>query len=109
MAGESVGRIKTGTGTGTGAAINVSIGFLPNMVMVMNTTGNCFIVWTSDMGAAAGQKTVDSGAGTTDVSMLSSLGISQYTGSASASQGFTIGADTDINVNAETYYYVAFA
>lgn len=41
----------------------------------------------------------------TDV--LASLGISEYVGSASAAKGFTIGADTNLNVSGETILYMA--
>lgn len=98
------GKIATGTVEGTGAALNVSIGFKPNYVRVINIDGLATLEWTADMGAAAGLKEVTAGT----KSLLGSLGISQYDGvAAGATEGFTIGADTDVNVSAETIMWLA--
>ena len=40
-------------------------------------------------------------------SKITSGGITPYVGSQSASEGFTIGTDSDLNVSAETLFYVA--
>ncbi len=103
-----VNNIKSGQVTGTGAAINVNIGFKPSVVMLFNTSGGCFLIWVNGMGAGYGQKTVDSGAGITDISTITSGGITQYAGTSLASEGFTIGTDTDLNVNTEVISYIAF-
>jgi len=100
--------VAKGTVEGTGAAINISCGFVPRVVRVLNIDGICTMDWTDDMGDAYGLKTADSGIGTTDISLVTSLGISAYAGSEAAnSAGFTIGADTDLNVSAETLIWVA--
>ena len=59
------------------------------------------------MAAASGLKTL----GTPTYNLITTLGISQYAGSdtpgSAAAPGFTIGADTDVNVSAETIVYIA--
>ena len=172
--------MATGTVEGTGSAININCGFKPTAVKVINADGKAILDWTTEMGAAYGVKTVDSGTGTTDISLITSGGITQLeaapgpvsltgtgsvtagdttlTGSGSAfttqlqkgdivnvngqtrkvqditsdtvlnvdlpfdttvsgktmknmsgtTQGFTIGADSDVNASAETIYWMAF-
>ncbi len=78
--------IRTGTVEGTGAAINVPVGFEPRVVRINNIDGDCFGYWHENMAVtallSAGylHKTVDSGSGTTDVSLVTSNGISIYSG-----------------------------
>ena len=99
-------RFACGTVAGTGASINVKIGFKPRYVFVHNyTSANMETVeWWEGMPAAYGLKRKDN-----TFSRLTSLGISQYvSGDADAGgQGFTIGADTDVNVSAETLFWFA--
>lgn len=61
--------------------------------------------------AAAGEVIYDGSLGIMpeeSIDVLSSLGISVYAGSsASAALGFTIGADTDVNVSGDTLLYIA--
>jgi len=93
---------RVGTVIGTGAAIDVrTVGFRPSYVKIMNVTGNCLAEWTAEMADASAQKIVDSGAGTTDVSLITSNGITPL------SDGFRIGADADLNVAAEVIRWVA--
>lgn len=107
--------IAVGTVAGTGAAINVSLGFIPRYVKVYNNddAGGLApkIEWWQGMAAASGVKTlksVDNGVtGNASSSKVTTGGISEYAGSASAPKGFTIGTDGDINVSAENIYYVA--
>lgn len=95
--------IQTGTVEGTGAAINVSLGFVPDYVQVMNIDGNAEGTWTSDMPDASMQKRT---AGT--FSNATTNGISPYDGErGGAAKGFTIGADADVNADGETLVYVA--
>ena len=99
-------RFAEGTVIGTGATINVKCGFKPRYVLVHNyTSANMESVeWWEGMPAAYGLKRKDS-----TFSRLTSLGISQYTGSDEdgGGQGFSIGADLDVNVNAEVMYWIA--
>lgn len=102
--------IAIGTVEGTGSAINVQIGWVPRAVLVFNIDGDCYGVWADvGFGADDAQKTVDSGSGTTDVSTVTSGGITAYAGTAAGDKaGFTIGTDTDLNVSAQTIVYMAF-
>lgn len=95
---------KTGTVTGTGAALNISIGFIPDHVLVVNGSGAETLEWFSSMAAASAFKTVTAGTR----SVISSGGITAFSGSATAGQGFTIGADADVNVNTEVLRYIAW-
>jgi molecular chaperone DnaK (HSP70) len=52
------------------------------------------------MADASMQKTVDSGSGTTDISLVASAN-----GITPLSNGFSLGADTDLNVATEIVYY----
>ena len=73
---------------------------------LINIDGDCFLEWTDDMPDAKGMKTI--AAGTT--AEIATLGITPYAGTVGAnSLGFIIGADTDINVSAETLMWVAIS
>lgn len=111
-------QVVTGSIAGTGATINISLGFIPRYVKVFNynDAGALYptVEWWEGMPAASGLKNkrqaVNEG-GTATYSVvnerITANGISEYAGSANASKGFTIGADTDINVSGETVYYLA--
>jgi hypothetical protein len=95
-----------GTVEGTGSAINIPCGFQPNLVRLINIDGDAILDWTSDMGAGKGYKTVAAGTN----ALIATGGITAYTGSeGSESEGFTIGADADVNASAETIVWVAEA
>lgn len=101
--GSGVNRMMTGSVVGTGSAINVrTVTFRPRKVEILNVGGVCSAVWTDTMADASALKTVDSGAGATDVSLITSNGITPL------NNGFTIGADTDLNVSGETIHWVAY-
>lgn len=95
----------TGTLDGTGAAINIEIGWIPDHVVVQNIEAADFarLEWYTGMTAAHAIKTV-----TSTKSKITSLGISAYAGTTTAQQGFTIGADTDVNVVDEALTWMAF-
>ena len=96
--------VAKGTVEGTGASINISCGFVPRVVKVINIDGDAIMDWTDDMGDGLGYKTLGAGTG----ALMATLGISAYAGSAAGnSPGFTIGADTDVNVSAETLIWIA--
>ncbi len=100
--GSGGSRLMAGGVVGTGATLNVrTIGFRPSYVEIFNTTGNAKATWVKGMADDSAQKTVDSGAGATDISLITSLGITPL------SDGFTLGADTDLNVADEQIRYVA--
>ena len=98
----------TTTVEGTGAAITISPMFTPQYIKVINLDGLCTLEWTSDMGAGKGFKVltgIDATADTVSkMSYISSGGITMD----SNGRQFTIGADTDINVNAETLIVLCF-
>jgi len=95
-------KIIRGSFVGTGSSKEIrTVGFRPRSVRVYNVTGNCQGVWLDTMADGACQKTVDSGAGTSDVSFITSNGITPL------SNGFTFGADSDLNVAAEVVHFEA--
>jgi len=104
-----------GSVAGTGAAINVSIGFKPDYVRAINYTNTAGAVasveWFTGMTAAHALKglgVADNGtSGDESAAFITSLGISQYDGTDALTEGFTIGADTDLNVSGDTILYIA--
>jgi hypothetical protein len=99
--------IKIGTVVGTGAAINVSCGFQPEAVILFNGNdagaAHPIMFWADNMAAASAIKLLAA-----TQARISTLGISTYPGtSAGAGKGFTIGADTDMNVAGESLTYIA--
>ena len=93
-------RIMTGSVTGTGSAINVrTIGFRPKTVKLINTGGLVKAEWISPMPDAAAFKTLNHD--TAQGAYITSDGITPL------SNGFTIGADSDINASGEAIFYVA--
>lgn len=97
--------ISTGTATGTGSAINVSCGFTPKRVEIINETDPGYYVWTDTMADAEMQKTI--GAGTTTFETTG--GISAYAGTSSAAKGFTIGTDSDLNGASDVIHWTAWS
>lgn len=100
------GHIARGTVEGTGAALTIQLGFTPEYVRLVNEDGLASLEWFSAMTDGHGLKTVTAGT----MSKITSNGVTPYSGTAGAnSAGFTIGADTDINVSGETLHYVAIS
>jgi hypothetical protein len=98
------GHIAHGRITGTGAVINVSLGFIPETVVLRNITSGDELFWDEGMAAANGRKRVAAGTST----LITSGGITAFAGVAGTSApGFTIGTDTDMNVSAEILHYTA--
>ena len=93
---------------GTGAAITISPMFTPQYIKVINLDGLCTLEWTSDMGAGKGFKVLTGIDASTDtvskMSYISSGGITMD----SNGRQFTIGTDSDVNVNAETLIVLCF-
>lgn len=112
---------KRGTVEGTGAAISITLRSVPNYVRLMNVDGLVTLDWTDDMPDAYGLKTVTDGT----ISYITSDGVTPLgddegltvaasdttvdgnTTTLTGVRGFTIGADTDVNVNGETIMYIA--
>lgn len=91
---------RSGVVTGTGAAINVSLGWVPDLVVVTNyTDGDQIDLWHSGM--TAGTNVQINAA----VAPRASNGISAYTGDTSTGAGFTIG--TGVSESAKVLYWFA--
>ena len=82
---------------GTAAVITITTGFTPRYVHIINNASSDELEWVEGMAAASGLKRVAGGTG----SAITTLGITQ------ASNGFTIGLDTDINVSNEQLSWIA--
>lgn len=95
------GQIKIGTYTGTGAAINVSIGFVPDYVRIVNVTdGDYTMEWFNGMTAGT---SIDTAAA---VAANTADGITAYVGTpGGVGAGFTVG--TDGSESAKVYRYFA--
>lgn len=92
---------KIGIVTGAGAALNVSLGFVPDVVILYNITdGNVSAVWFEGM--TEGTSVRDSGG--TLATGASPNGISTYLGTASNPRGFTIGSGLAVSGKQLAYF-----
>ena len=98
--GDGIVRFATGSylTDGTAAAFDITCGFRPRYVRVVNETSRDMVEWFEGMGDADAIKTVAAGTRTA----ITTLGITPLT------DGFTIGLDTDVNVTSEQLRWVAF-
>ena len=94
MTNVATGRYLT---DGTAAAFDITTGFKPRYVKVVNNTSRDEIVWIEGMADASGNKRVAAGTGT----LITTLGITPL------SYGFTVGLDLDINVTSEQLSWIA--
>lgn len=92
---------RTGTIEGTGASLTVEIGFIPKWIRFVNADGDAELEWFNDMTDAHGYKMNGGSNGE-----VSTLGVTPSDPDDSF-LGVTLGADTDVNVNGETLYWVA--
>jgi len=96
-----------GTVVGTGNLLTISLGFQPDYVEIINVTsalGFEKAEWITGMADLSAYKTIATGVRT----KLTTTGIGMYTGTAGVNnEGFTIGADADLNVLGETISYRA--
>lgn len=116
-------RCYSSTVEGTGSAINVECGFEPSFVALVNIDGGADtagLLWMGGMADASAWKFDSSGPA---ISIIASNGITPWTEDLSITasdtssdgnetsftgrRGFTIGADTDVNVSGETIAFVA--
>lgn len=95
---------KVGSYTGTGAAINLSLGFVPQYLRVWNETDGD-ICWEWFKGMADGSALQITNHASTQVSKITSNGVTAYEGSSTAGKGVTIG--TALSENSKTFRYVA--
>lgn len=100
------GHMVSGAITGTGAAINVQLGFVPEVVRIRNKTSGDSLEWSNSDGDG-GTKRLAAG---TASQVTTAAGVQAYNGTAAGdSAGFTLGTDADINVNAESLVYEAWS
>jgi hypothetical protein len=91
--------VANGTVEGTGALISIVTAFDPELVLLWNVDGLAWEVKTPAMGVAAqGIKFITNGT-------MSALAVNGVT---LGVKGFSIGADADLNVAAETIHWIAF-
>lgn len=95
--------IKVGTYTGNGAAQNISLGFQPDYVRIVNITAPAMDEWFD--GLAAGTSITAATDLAAAAVRASPGGVTVFTGSSTAGDGFTVGAA--LSVNASVYRYVA--
>lgn len=86
------------------AAANISIGFVPSRVEIFNATNPSQHNWQKGMGDGYCEQQVTAG----DKTIVTTGGISEYAGSASAAPGFTIGTDSVLNTAGDTLYFKAY-
>lgn len=96
-------QIKVGSYTGTGAAINISLGWVPDYVRIVNATdGDVTAEWFAGMADASSVTIVTTAGPVLDTTNQ----VSDYAGAdASASPGFTVGSD--LSESGKTFRYVA--
>jgi hypothetical protein len=95
--------LHVGSFIGTGASLTIKS--LPNKVKCIelyNVTSGDALYWQSSMADAAGVKQVAAGTRT----FITANGITPYGGA--DGQGFTLGADADLNVAGEVVHFRAF-
>lgn len=83
--------------TGTAAAFNITCGFKPRYVRVVNEGSGDREEWFEGMADAEALKIVAGNA----AAMITTLGITPL------ADGFTVGLDTDINVTSEQLSWIA--
>lgn len=91
----AVGRYIT---TGDAAAFNITVGFKPRYVQVLNTTSLDQYEWFEGIADASAFKTT---ASTGDMSLITTLGVTPL------ARGFTVGLDLDVNVKNEQLSWLA--
>lgn len=92
-------RVVTGAVNGTGADIDVrTVGFRPRRVELENVTGLVTASWSDHMADESMVKRVTAGT----MTFPTTLGVTPL------SDGFTIGADTDVNVDGELIHFTAY-
>ncbi len=92
-------RMVTGGVIGTGSAFNVkTVGFRPTRVEFFNADGLCHAYWQNTMANASMVLTITDGT----ITFETSDGITPL------ADGFTVGANSDLNVATQVSHWVAF-
>lgn len=89
-----------GEDVGIASALEIPISFRPAKIEVVNKTTNTIYWWAPPHGAAGATKAVDSGAGTTDISTVTSNGITV------GDSSFTLG--TGVQTTSDVIFWTAF-
>ena len=90
---------RTGSFTSDGSARSIrTLGFRPRVIKVINITSRDGFDWFAGMADASALKTVAAGTRTA----ATTNGITPL------SDGFTVGADADVNANGETVHWAAW-
>jgi len=100
--GHVTGKITVATDA---AANNVSIGFVPSAILILNYTNPTWHLWIKGM-TAAYVATIPATGGA--LAIATSGGITAYDGSASVAPGFTYGTDATLNTAGDVLYFIAF-
>lgn len=82
---------------GTAAAFDITTGFKPRSVRVVNEDGDCFEEWYEGMADAESMKMLTGGT----YAKITEHGITV------TESGFTVGLDTDINVTSQQLSWIA--
>ena len=86
--------------TDTAAAFKITTGFKPRYVKVVNEDGDCFMEWFEGMAAAEAMKLIG------DIDPVTFAKITSN-GITVADDGFTVGLDTDVNVQSQQLSWIA--
>ena len=101
-----------GTYEGTGAAANISCGFQPDFVMFFNAEdGDVAGMWSTKVDSGSFDDTKGIGIsddGSIHVAGIGSAGVSAYSGSSSAGEGFSLGTDATLNESGKDFTYWGF-
>ncbi|KXH75410.1 MAG: hypothetical protein AM326_03400 [Candidatus Thorarchaeota archaeon SMTZ-45] len=95
-----VNRVVVGAVVGTGSAMNIdTVGFRPKLVRVVNVgaTGLSRLEWFKGQADAAAVKTITNGT----ISVIAANGITPR------ANGFTLGADANVNISGELAFFEA--
>lgn len=97
--------VKVGTYTGNGSAQNISLGFIPDYVEIINTTTPGKDEWMSNFSAGT---SFTAATDTVAANIRANPnGVSVFAGSLTAAAGFTVGAG--LSTNAAVYRFIAIA
>lgn len=103
-----VGQIKVDSYTGNGAAQNISIGFVPDFILLLNATdGDVAGMWFNGMAAGTSVDFATAAQSTATIANAAD-GITAFAGTrGGAGAGFTVG--TDYSESGKVFRYVAIA
>ena len=100
--------VGTFTQAATAIAVNVSCGFSPSYVKIINVTDGDTMEWFRGMTDAHGLKSLAGTANQLKLTAVTANGITPSgDGAADTFKGFTFGLDTDINIASKVYRWVA--